>query len=98
MTMEVHERGWQSVCDGVTPDAQLEAEMRASAVMCTDVALDVATQAFRFAGGSALYHGNRLQMCWRDVNAGAQHFAVSEVAYENLGQYMLGLPEANAYY
>lgn len=98
MAMEVHERAWQSVCDGVTPDAALEAEMRASAVLCTDVALDVATQAFRFAGGSALYTESRLQMCWRDVNAGAQHFAVSEVAYENLGQYMLGLPQANAYY
>ena len=98
MTMEVHERGWESVCAGVTPEPQLEAEMRASAVMCTDVALDVATQAFRFAGGAALYLESRLQMCWRDVNAGAQHFAVSEVAYENLGQYMLGLSQANAYY
>jgi alkylation response protein AidB-like acyl-CoA dehydrogenase len=98
MTMEVHERAWERVCAGVTPPAELEAEMRASAVMCTDVALEVATQAFRFAGGSALYDTNRLQMCWRDVNAGAQHFAVSEVAYENMGQYVLGLPEANAYY
>jgi alkylation response protein AidB-like acyl-CoA dehydrogenase len=98
MTMEVHERAWRSVCAGSTPDAQLEAEMRASAVMCTDVALDVATQAFRFAGGAALYNPDRLQMYWRDINAGAQHFAVSEVAYENLGQYILGLPQANAYY
>ena len=74
------------------------AEMRATAVLCTDVALEVATQSFRYAGGSALYQQNRLQMCWRDVNAGAQHFAVSDVAYENLGQYMLNLPQANAYY
>ena len=98
MAMEVHERAWQRVCDGLTPEPAIEAEMRASAVMCTDTALDVATQALRFAGGSALYLDSRLQMVWRDVNAGAQHFAVSEVAYENLGQYMLGLPEANAYY
>ena len=98
VTMEVHERAWQSVSAGVTPDAALEAEMRATAVLCTDVALEVATQAFRFAGGSALYLESRLQMCWRDVNAGAQHFAVSDVAYENLGQYLLGLPQANAYY
>jgi alkylation response protein AidB-like acyl-CoA dehydrogenase len=98
VTIDAHERAWMSVCEGVTPDAALEAEMRATAVLCTDVALEVATQAFRFAGGSALYQQNRLQMCWRDVNAGAQHFAVSDVAYENLGQYLLGLPEANAYY
>jgi indole-3-acetate monooxygenase len=98
LTMEVHEQAWESVCNGVTPDAALEAAMRASAVLCTDTALDVATQAFRFAGGSALYLESRLQMCWRDVNAGAQHFAVSDVAYENLGQYRLGLAQANAYY
>jgi alkylation response protein AidB-like acyl-CoA dehydrogenase len=98
MTIDAHERAWETVCQGETPDAALEAEMRASAVMCTDVAVDIATQAFRFGGGSALYTQNRLQMCWRDVNAGAQHFAVSDVAYENLGQYILGLPEANAYY
>jgi indole-3-acetate monooxygenase len=98
VAIDAHERAWQCVCNGKTPHAALEAEMRATAVLCTDIALDVATQAFRFAGGSALYMENRLQMCWRDVNAGAQHFAVSDVAYENLGQYILGLPEANAYY
>ncbi len=98
LTFEVHERAWQSVCAGVTPDAELEAEMRASAVYCTDVALDIATRAFRFAGGAALHLEDKLQMYWRDINAGAQHFAVSDVAYENMGQYLLGLPEANAYY
>jgi hypothetical protein len=34
----------------------------------------------------------------RDINAGAQHLAVSDVAYENLGQFYLDLPEANPYY
>lgn len=98
MTLDVHEQAWQTVCGGVSPEPQLEAEMRASAVMCTETALDIATQAFRFAGGAALHLENKLQMCLRDANAAAQHFAVSDVAYENLGQYYLGLPEANAYY
>jgi alkylation response protein AidB-like acyl-CoA dehydrogenase len=98
MTMDVHEQAWEVVCRGVSPEPQLEAEMRASAVMCTEVALEIATQAFRFAGGAALHLENKLQMCLRDANAAAQHFAVSDVAYENLGQYYLDLPEANAYY
>jgi indole-3-acetate monooxygenase len=98
MTVDVHERAWNIVCDGATPEPELEAEMRASAVHCTQVAVEVATQAFRFAGGSALYLESPLQMCMRDVNAGAQHFAVSDVAYENLGQFRLGMPQANAYY
>ena len=29
---------------------------------------------------------------WRDLNAGAQHFMVSDSAYEGLGQLVLGLP------
>jgi hypothetical protein len=33
-----------------------------------------------------------LQRCLRDLNAGAQHFMVSDSAYEGLGQLVLGLP------
>jgi alkylation response protein AidB-like acyl-CoA dehydrogenase len=98
VTFEVHERAWEVACEGVMPDPALEAEMRASAVYCTEVAADIATQAFRFGGGEALHDENRLQMCMRDINAGAQHLAVSDVAYENLGQFYLDLPEANPYY
>lgn len=98
MTFEVHERAWQIACTGVTPDEAIEAEMRASATLCTEVAADIATQAFRYAGGEALHLENKLQMCLRDINAGAQHLAVSDVAYENLGQFYLDLPEANPYY
>jgi len=56
------------------------------------VALDVVTAAFRFAGGSAVYDASVLQRCLRDLNAGAQHFMVSDSAYEGLGQLLLGLP------
>jgi alkylation response protein AidB-like acyl-CoA dehydrogenase len=98
LTVEVHEQAWQIACTGVTPDSHVEAELRASAVLCTDVAVEIATQAFRFAGGSALQLSNKLQMCLRDANAGAQHLAVSDVAYENLGQFILGLEKASAAY
>ena len=98
MTFEVHERAWQIVCGGVTPTAALEAEMRASAVLCTEVALEVATQAFRFAGGSALHTGEQAA----DVHAGHQRrrpaLRGQRRRVRELGQYMLGLPEANAYY
>ena len=98
VTVEVHEKAWQVASTGVTPDSHLEAELRASAVLCTDTAVEIATQAFRFAGGSALHNSNNLQMCLRDANAGAQHLAVSDVAYENLGQFILGLEKASAAY
>ena len=70
--------------------------MRSLATYSTDVALDVATQAFRFAGGAALFDSSILQRCLRDLNAGAQHQMVSDAAYENHGQFLLGLPEARA--
>jgi hypothetical protein len=54
----------------------------------------VATSAFRYGGGTALYHTNILQRCLRDINAAAQHAMVSDTAYENHGQFALGLPEA----
>jgi alkylation response protein AidB-like acyl-CoA dehydrogenase len=97
-TFEAHERAWQVVCGGEPPDPELEAELRATAVLCTEVAVEIATQAFRFAGGAALHLENKLQMCMADANAAAQHLAVSDVAYENYGQFLLDLPEANAYY
>lgn len=36
-----------------------------------------------------------LQRCLRDLHAGGQHFMVSDSAYESLGQFRLGLPDAH---
>ena len=68
--------------------------MRSVCSYSTDVAAEVVTQAFRFAGGAALFESSVLQRCLRDINAGAQHQMVSDTAYENHGQFMLGLPDA----
>jgi len=62
------------------------------------VAVEIATQAFRYGGGAALFLSSKLQQYMRDANAGAQHLAVSDTAYENHGQIVLGVSEANAYY
>ena len=96
LNVEILERAWQVACYGQTPEPALQAEMRSLATYSTDVALDVATQAFRFAGGAALFDSSILQRCLRDLNAGAQHQMVSDAAYENHGQFILGLPEARA--
>ena len=96
LNVEILEHAWQVVCDGQTPPPGLQAEMRSCATYSTDVSLDVATQAFRFAGGAALFDSSILQRCLRDLNAGAQHQMVSDAAYENHGQFLLGLPEARA--
>jgi indole-3-acetate monooxygenase len=92
LVVELNEAAWVTVGVGEPLTARQHAELRSAAVLATEVALDVTTRAFRFAGGSALYDTSVLQRCLRDLNAGAQHFMVSDSAYEGLGQLLLGLP------
>ena len=94
LNVEILEEAWETVCSGRTPPPSLQAQMRSLCTFTTDVAVDVVTQAFRFAGGSALFDSSLLQRCLRDINAGAQHQMVSDAAYENHGQFLLDLPDA----
>ena len=94
LNVEILEEAWQSVCAGNTPPPPLQARMRSCATYTTDVAVDVTSQAFRYGGGAALFTTSILQQCLRDVNAAAQHQMVSDTAYENHGQFLLGLPDA----
>jgi alkylation response protein AidB-like acyl-CoA dehydrogenase len=92
LAVEVNEAAWATVSAGARLTARQHAELRSAAVLATEAALEVTTRALRYAGGSALYDSNVLQRCLRDLNAGAQHFMVSDSAYEGLGQCLLGLP------
>ena len=94
LNVEVLEEAWAVVNEGRPPDPPLQARMRSCATYTTDVAVDVVTQAFKFAGGAALFDSSVLQRCLRDIHAGAQHQMVSDTAYENHGQFLLGLPDA----
>ena len=90
---EVYERAYQTACSGQVPDAAMQSEMRAVSTYVTEVAVDVATTAFRYAGGSAIHRSNVLQRCLRNINAAAQHFMVSDTALENYGASLLEVPE-----
>jgi indole-3-acetate monooxygenase len=95
LAIESYEKAWATVCAGQLLPPRLQAELRSVATFATDVAVDVTTQAFRYSGGTALYVTNVLQRCLRDINAAAQHLMVSDTAYENYGQFLLGLPDAD---
>ncbi len=95
LAVEINDTVWQTVCTGDRPSTRLQGELRAIATHCTEVALDVVTEAFRYSGGGAIYQDNILQQCLRDMNVAAQHLMVSEIAYENLGQMILGVPDVN---
>ena len=90
---EVFERAFQTACSGQVPDASAQSEMRAVSTYVTEVAVDVATTAFRYAGGSAINRSNILQRCLRNINAAAQHFMVSDTALENYGASLLEAPD-----
>jgi alkylation response protein AidB-like acyl-CoA dehydrogenase len=97
LVIELNQEAWQTVQRGDSISDRQQAALRAVATYCTGVAVDVVSQAFRFAGGRAVYEGNVLQQCLRDINVAAQHMLVSEISYENLGQFTLNLPEASAH-
>jgi indole-3-acetate monooxygenase len=95
LAITCYEHAWAIVCAGRTLPPRVQAELRSVATFATEVAVDVTTQAFRYSGGTALYMTHVLQRCLRDINAAAQHLMVSDAAYENYGQCLLGLPEAD---
>ena len=98
LAMASHERAMTLVEDGASLDPATQAELRAANVYATETGVAVTEQAFRYAGGSALHLEDPLQRCLRDVNAGAQHLAASDIAYENHGQFLLGLSQASPRY
>lgn len=95
MVLDVNSEVWQATKEGGTPTLRQQCELRAAATYCTEIALDVVTEVFRYSGGAAIYDKNILQQCLRDLNAAAQHLMVSEVSYENLGQTLLGATDVN---
>jgi alkylation response protein AidB-like acyl-CoA dehydrogenase len=95
LVMDVNSQAWSMLADGQMPPPRLQVEMRSAAAFATEVAADVVTQAFRFAGGGAVYRTHRLQRFLRDINVAAQHLMASEMAYEAYGQFLLGMPDAD---
>ncbi|MBV8458567.1 MAG: hypothetical protein JO122_18360 [Acetobacteraceae bacterium] len=95
LAIESFEKAWQTVCDGRKPGPKLQVELRSVTTLVTDVALDVTALAFRYGAGSAIHLGSILQRCVRDLQAGAAHLMVSDVAYELHGQCLLGIADVD---
>lgn len=93
---EALEDAWEFCLRNERPDLERQLRLRGACVYATDVACQVATTAFRYGGGNAIYHDRVLQRCMRDINAAAQHFMVNTSAYDNLGQFRLGMANVNA--
>ena len=91
----MHERYgqlWDKVNAGALPDGADIADVRATAVHATDVAIATATMAFHFSGATGLHHPHVLGRLLRDLNTAGIHQVMSDTAYENHGKFRLGLP------
>ena len=93
---EALEDAWEFCLRGERPDLERQLRLRGACVYATDVACEVVMTAFRYGGGAAIYNDRVLQRCMRDINAAAQHFMVNTSAYDNLGQFRLGMANVNA--
>jgi alkylation response protein AidB-like acyl-CoA dehydrogenase len=93
LVCQLHEKAYQEVSAGRSVEPALATELRAVGVLATETAVDVARDAMKYGGGSALFLDNMLQRCFRDVVASGQHLAVSDTAYESQGMFKLGLGE-----
>ncbi len=92
---EALDEAWGFCRRGERPDLERQLRLRGACAYATDVACQIATTAFRYGGGNAIYNDRVLQRCMRDINAAAQHFMVNTSAYDNLGQFRLGMPGVN---
>jgi alkylation response protein AidB-like acyl-CoA dehydrogenase len=83
---------YDKVNAGALPDGADIADVRAIAVYATDVAIEVATMAYHFAGNTGLRHPHILGRTLRDLNTAGLHQVMSDTAYENHGKFRLGIP------
>jgi alkylation response protein AidB-like acyl-CoA dehydrogenase len=95
LIFDLYEKAWARVCAGETLDPRDHAQLRAAGSWVIDAALAVTTDAFRYAAGSAMRSHHILQKCLRDLQAAGTHWIISDTSYENHGQFMLGLPDAD---
>jgi alkylation response protein AidB-like acyl-CoA dehydrogenase len=71
--------------------------VRLAACQATQSAVQAVDLMYALGGGTALFEGNRLERCFRDVHAGAQHFAVSPQSnLEPIGRVLFGLDPGRA--
>jgi len=95
LAVEENEQLWEQVVAGQSPSAETLCAVRSAAVYATEVSVEVAHNAFRYAGASAVYEGHYMQRLLRDLNVAAQHYMVADTAYEQLGRARLQLPDVN---
>jgi indole-3-acetate monooxygenase len=88
---ERYEQLYQKASTGQKIEGHDIADVRAICVYATDVAIEVATMTYHFAGNTGLHHPHVLGRLLRDLNTAGLHQVMSDTAYENHGKFRLGI-------
>lgn len=91
LIFERYAAAFQQVEAGGDLDAAGVAELQAITTHITDLAVSIATAAFRYGGGGALFQPNILERHLRDILAAGQHLVVGDGIYEVHGRHVLGI-------
>jgi alkylation response protein AidB-like acyl-CoA dehydrogenase len=87
---------WDDVEDATSAGRPLStddlARLRLSYVVAVENAIAATDLAWAAAGSAALFEGEPLERCWRDVHAVGQHAFVSTRHFDRIGRITLGLP------
>ena len=95
LLVQVYERAWAAACAGAPIDVVQQIDMRGAVAFTVHTAVDVAQQAFRYGGGTALHLDNPLQRCVRDLDGASVHLFSTDAIYEELGRKLLGASDLN---
>jgi alkylation response protein AidB-like acyl-CoA dehydrogenase len=88
---------WDDALAGRPMTLHLRALVRLAACQATQNAVQAVDLMYACGGGTSLFEGNRLERCFRDVHAGAQHFAVAPLSnLEPIGRVLFGLDPGRA--
>ena len=90
LAMEILADAWATVGRGERPSVAQQVDMRSVTVLAAETAVDIAAKAVRYGGGQAIFLDHVLQRCLRDLQTAAVHLFVSDTAFEQRGQLMLG--------
>lgn len=78
----------------VEDTGRIEAEVRAAGCYATTLALEVANNIIRFAGGDGIRHNGRMARALRDIHVAATHICVNNTSLEEHAKFMMGLEDA----
>jgi len=88
---------WQDVLAGRTVTLRRRALVRLAACEAGRYAIQAVDLVQAAGGGTSIREDNRIERCWRDAHAAAQHFSVSEHNnLEPVGRVLLGLEPGTA--